>query len=534
MIILPKRTLPTSSTPAVEDITTDPLHNTDTLIATEDALSKRDPLNISLLILTPDILRRMGQVKSKDVYEQNSTVFKKDGLFSTEIFGPVGSKERLKRFGYIDLGLEVFHPRIYKELSSLSTLYKGILEGTKYAKFDPKLKDFVETDRLEGSTGYNLFFKYYDQIDFKTTDSVQRLFKILFIKKHKLQDVKISKYIVIPAGLRDYLVTESGKVLENEINNLYRKLLTVANTANQFKHETRDIELINQIRVRLQKVIISIYDYIENMLDGKSKFIQGKWTKRAIFYGTRNVITGTPTVIKDAKELQDPNKELDIEATVGPLQFAKAILPKTLYLLRTKFLNDKFSVETSTANLINKKTLQREPAKITEKARSQWVTDEGLENMINKMIQSDLFMSPIIIDDKYYLMLVVDKGDTIYLINDIRQITNEEDKKYVRPLTYIELLYITLFQVADEHYAYLTRYPVTGYGSTVIVKPYLKATTKTRRVKLYLPNTTEPVSAPEYPVFKEDVTPFYSLTVPYIYLPGLGADFDGEMLVDTY
>ena len=491
----------------------------------ESISEKMDPMNISLLILTPDIIRRLGEVKSKDVYEQNSTTFKKDGLFSTEIFGPVGSKERLKRFGYIDMGLDILHPRIYKELITLNSLYKDILEGKKYAKFDPKLKDFVETDKLDGETGYNLFFKYFDQIQFKVTNSVQRLFKILFIKKYKLQDVKINKYLVIPAGLRDYIVTESGKVLENEINNYYRKLLTVSNTAKQFKHETRDVEFINQIRVRLQKVVVEIYDYIENMLDGKSKFIQGKWTKRAIFYGTRNVITGTPSDIQD---LDDPNEIEDITTVVGPLQAAKGLLPKTIFELRTRFLNRVFDPQATKFNLINPKTLTRQPVNISEKSRSQWVTDEGLENLINKMIQPELFMSEILVDNRYYLYLLIDEGDSITVIDDISQAPDDK-KKYVRPMTFIELLYLTLFDIVPNYPAFLTRYPITGYGSTVIVKLRLKATTKTREVKVRLNPLGDVKIAPEYPVFKEGVTPFYSLTVPTIYLDRLGADYDGEI-----
>ena len=501
----------------------------DTDLSLEDLSmgGKIDPLNISLLILNNEILRKIGEVKSKDVYEQNSTTFKKDGLFSTDIFGAVGSKERLKRFGYINMGLEILHPRIYKELISLSSLYKGILEGKKYAVYDNKTKDFVETDKLEGETGYGFFFKYYDQIKFRTNTSTQRLFKILFIKKYKLEDVKISNYVVIPAGIRDYVVTESGKVLENEINNIYRKLLTVSNTAQQFKHETRDIEFINQIRVRLQKVVLEIYEYLENMLDGKSKFIQGKWTKRSVFYGTRNVITGTPESIKN---LENPNEVSDATAVLGPLQAAKGLMPIAIFELRTKFLNNVFDIQSDKANLIDPKTLLRGPISINEKIRSQWVTDEGLEGIVNKFIQAELLMSDIIISDKYYLYLILDEGDTITIVNDGTTIPDEK-KSLLRPMKYIELMYITLFDVVKKYKALLTRYPITGYGSTVIVELKLKATTRTREVKIKYNPADQGVIAPEYPLFKQGVSPFYSLTVPSIYLSGLSADFDGETIV---
>jgi DNA-directed RNA polymerase beta' subunit len=197
------------------------------------------PFNIELLILNSNLIKNLGEVKSKDVYEQNSTVFKQDGLFSTEIFGPKGSPERMTKFGYINMGIKILHPLIYRHLTKLETLYKGILTGDKYAVWDENILNFVPADMETGQTGYNFFMKYYDKIKFRETNSEKRTEIIKFIKKYKAKDVLIDKYLVIPAGMRDRMELPNGKVLEDEINNLYRKLLTVSSTAKKLQDDMR-------------------------------------------------------------------------------------------------------------------------------------------------------------------------------------------------------------------------------------------------------------------------------------------------------
>src|SRR6056297_37696 len=57
----------------------------------------------------------------------------KKGLFSEEIFGRMGSRDRKKTYGYIDLKLNFIHPEAYRILTSINTdLTKLILGKEKY------------------------------------------------------------------------------------------------------------------------------------------------------------------------------------------------------------------------------------------------------------------------------------------------------------------------------------------------------------------------------------------------------------------
>ena len=482
------------------------------------------PFNIELLILKSDMVKRLGEVKSKDIYGQNSSTFHPEGLFSTTIFGEVGSEERMSRFGYIDLGLPVMHPLIYRHLIKMSSLYKGIAEGTQYAVWDEDLHDFVKATPDIGKTGLSFLMSKYDYINFKQSDSKERDIIISFLKKYTLNDIKVDKWLVIPAGMRDLIITASGKELQDAINDLYRKLLTVSSTAKRFKLDTNDPSFIDSIKIRLQKVLLEIYEYIENILDCKEGFIQGKWTKRRILYGTRNVLTAIPIKVKS--NLQENRPTFD-HTVVGIYQFVKAITPAAIFHIRAKFLNYTFDKESVNAYLYNMKTYEKELVEISEKTRSQWVTDDGLEDTINKLEQDEIKNSPIIVDG-HYLYLIYDDGKNIEVIDDVRMLPPTYNKKYIRPMTYVELLYLSLWDVIDKYLGFTTRYPITGMGSVYPCRFYVKTTIEGREVNYKGLGMTDYVKLYEYPKLG---TPYYnSMSVHVSRLGRLGADFDGDKL----
>lgn len=480
-----------------------------------------NPLNIALLVPKPNMFNSIPEVKSRDVFEQNSTEFNLDGLFSTSIFGLVGSQERMTNFGYINTGVKILHPRIYAEVTSLSTLYKGILNGSKYATFNEKTKDFELSNENDGKTGFKFFFKHYNDIIFKETDSLQRKFSIEFIKKYTLEESIITKYLVLPAGLRDYMITESGKPLENEINAFYRKLISTATTAKQFNADTNDSEIINQVQFRVQRVANEIYEYLQNILDGKGGYIQGKWAKRTIMYGTRNVLTSIPEDIHDVEDKLRPDA---LTSIIGLFESMKGLLDITIFNVRTKLLHDIFDLESNKALLIDKKTFKRDYKTIGEKTRSKWITDEGLEDIINKMYNDDLKNSIIDIDGNY-LLLIYDDDKEVIVIKDIENLPETYNRKYIKPITYGELFFLAIFNEVEKYPGYVTRYPITGLGSINPSKSYLKSTLKSKRVKITIPGICKETECSEYPII--GTSWLSSLAVPNIYLGPMGADFDG-------
>ena len=98
------------------------------------------PFNLDPLLIKPNELRVMQQVQVPDIFDGSSENFHEGGLFSTTIFGNVGTELRDNSFGYIDIKLTVLHPFMLKVVTQLRGLYKDLIAGKAYAKWDEKEK----------------------------------------------------------------------------------------------------------------------------------------------------------------------------------------------------------------------------------------------------------------------------------------------------------------------------------------------------------------------------------------------------------
>ena len=214
----------------------------------------------SLSLLTNEKILALAspRVETGQIFE-STNVFHTKGLFSIPIFGDIGSKERFRRNGHIDIKIKVLHPLAYLGLTTMSSLHKDILEGNKKVRFDNKLKDFVPDEN--GETGFNYYISNFNKIDFTNpSNSDLREFKIRLTKIHNIEDLLIDKVVVIAAGLRDYTIDKSGKPSQGEINDYYNSLL---NTANMLP-DSKDVgynPFIESIRTKLQKTVLDIYLY---------------------------------------------------------------------------------------------------------------------------------------------------------------------------------------------------------------------------------------------------------------------------------
>jgi len=481
--------------------------------------SEQDLFNLDILYLNKDSLKYIQEVKVMDIMLSNTQTFNPEGLFSTEIFGPLGNTLRNEKFGYISLGIPIMHPLIFKSLMQLSSLYQNIAHGYKYATFDKKLGDFVLSNYEDGETGYDFFIKHVPLLKLDDRGSDQREHKIKLVKQNIDKIGTMSHFLVLPAGLRDYTVDEAGSPSEDEVNNIYRKLMATCNILKNTSVKPAEYKQFDKIRVKIQNITLELYDHFRLLIDGKKKFVLGKFAKRGVADGTRNVITPAPVLPND---LDDENLIGINDTTIGLYQFVKAISPITKNKLHSKFITRIFNPETTSALLIDPKSLKSTLVEVPIKKRDEWLSLEGLDGVMNKLSQEDLRVSPVKVD-KYYLMLIYDDGKTIELIFNTDYISSELDPKHIRPLTYAELFYLSVYDIRDKYPGYLTRYPVDNMGSIYPTSIYLKTTVVGRKVNLRFNNQLIPIV--EYPILTEK---FVMSTSPSVTrLKGLGADFDG-------
>lgn len=493
--------------------------------SSKSPLSKRVEIaaNISIVNLTPERLEKLKPVTVLDIFDGISGDFHEDGLFSISTFGRAGSEERDTNFSYVDIKVEVFHPFIHKTICALKGLYAGIMSGRAYAIWDDKEKDFIASDIVNGQTGYYYFMQHWTKIKFKQSESHQRKARIQLIEKFKqLGTATCTKVLVIPAGLRDLEVEEGGRIKQNEINDLYRPIIQASNAIST--SSDLDTPIIDVSRNNVQNNFNNVYNYIRNLLDGKGGFIQAKYGRRHIAYGTRNVISAMDT---SAADLEDKNS-FDINSTgMGLFQLMKAVEPKVIYFMR-RWLEPIFSAGESKAYLVNPKTLQRELVNITTKTYDRWQTSAGISKLIELFSLSHIRTRAVRIED-YYLALVYRGHDnTFKVIYGIEDLPKEFDPKLVYPITFTEMFYIAGFTEWNKIPVNVTRYPVAGEGSIYSSYAYVK-TTLAAEVRYELDENWEKTDrvALEYPTFDNAV--YIDTIVPHpSRLAGLAGDFDGD------
>lgn len=498
------------------------------------------PFNLDLLILDAEKSKYLLPITSLDVFVPSSKSFHPFGLYSTEIFGKVGEERRNRKFGYVDTSISVFHPVVFYALVELKRLYGEILSGSKYARWNPVIKDFEKVelnetltvfgvsnkDKSDVGTGYAFFLKYFKEIKFEKRKSQSRDFNIRLVEKYKNKCL-LDKVIVMPAGLRDLTVNENGQSSDNEINDFYRKIMSLSNHVTKESLKTGE-EQYDRLRYNLQIAVNNLYDYIISLIEGKKKFLQGKWGSRNVFNSTRNVITA---IKDDRADLFDRDAISVNQAMVGLYQYLKASLPVSIHKIRNGIISKVFVGPNSPAVLINKETLKPELVNIEPDYYDSWMTDEGMEKVITRFSEEDMRHLPIEIGGRYASLTYRGPDGTFALFQNIDELPEGRSKEHVKPTTYAELFYTAVYSDSNKARGFITRYPISGYGSIYPCMVYLRTTTKAQKLQELDPvngwTPKENGLAREFPIFSE---PFYnSLGPAKRHLKLLGADFDGDV-----
>ena len=484
------------------------------------------PFNIDLLIIDERMISNMRPVTVLDTFLGATKNYNPSGLFSNEIFGIPGTVARNARFSYIDLKVSIIHPTVFKALVKMKAFYRDIMSSREFARFDPNIGDFVKSDVAEGRTGYQFFCEYLPKINLVSNDSISRQQTVAMFNKYR-NNTMLSKVEVLPAGMRDLEIDDNGRATSDEVNSLYFKLIAISNTINASSVKA-SLESYNPQRMALQNTFNEIYDYFSKIVEGKKNLMMGKWAGRKVFNTTRNVITSMNTTSR----LLGHKRNVDANSTlVGLYQTSKALLPKTLYQLKTGFLSTCFSLPGAPALLTDPVTLESKRVILQSETYNHWLGEEGLEKNLTYFKEDSIRHEPIMVEGHYLGLCYRGPDGTFALINGIEQLPEGRSAEHCTPITLAELIYVAIYSVANNYYGYVTRYPILGIGSIYPSKVYLKSTVRSdERVQLD-PNTWEPMGdefvAYEFP--RLDSSFYNSLSPHPSQLKGLTADFDGDV-----
>ena len=484
------------------------------------------PFNVKLLDMNSKNLTFMKPVTALDTFDGATNNFHDDGLFSVSIFGRAGSEERSRTFSYIDLHTEILHPYLWIALNTIRTLFVEILSGKAYATWNDETKNFDRATELDGETGYSFFMSHWSELVIPRGKSDNRNTYIEAIEKFRGRGDVVSKLPVSPAGIRDVEIDKNKRVTKDEVNDLYYRAIAISNTIvpNAVVSSPR---ILDTSRNSLQNIVNEIYLHYEGMCKGKRGIFQRSWGGRAVFNGTRNVITAMNTSTPD---LDSPRTPSPLYTQIGLYQLLKGALPVAKYHIRTGWLSQVFVEGTPGAYLVDPQTLKRKLVPIAIESADRWTTDEGLDKVITKFSKTAIRQQPIMVEG-YYIGLIYVDDDSFKIFGDIDELPSNLDRKNVYPLTYAQLLYLSGYDTWNKLVTMITRYPVTGLGSTYTTFVYCRTTIVAsqkweRDFGWEVDKTT--LGALEFPDL-DPTAPFVDSLIPHsVALGGLGADFDGD------
>lgn len=486
------------------------------------------PFNIKLLDNSTTSIQGLFPVESLDIFTSDNQ-FSTKGIYSSTIFGEVGTHKRQTAFGFIDLQTEIMHPKIFKELTKLKGLYSDIMSGKAYVEWDAKLKDFKSSNVIDGHTGYSFFMDHFYEIIHATNDSNIRQLRIKLLDQSK-DKCMYRYYQVIPAGLRDIEMNSQERPQEDEINPLYRKLIRSKNTISIHVRKMND-PILDTVRWSMQTAGNQIYDYLENIFSGKRGWFLDKVASRNVHGSTRNVITGMdPAPLR----LGAVDAITTDHTKVGLMQYMKGTLDLTIHDIRKGPMMDVIELMPNMSYVVDTKTLKRKVINPSKFTIDNWGTEEGLEKLINGFEKTDYRHKPIMIDGNYACLIYRDKKH-FRCFNDIDDLPPEFNKSNVNPLSWVEMFYISVYRSSNKVVGFNTRYPIADLGSTYPSKPFLETTIKSENL-IPLGENWKPLEN-EIPAIHMPIAGLNfvdSCSVHTNKLPGLNADMDGDMTNLTF
>ncbi|KAB3419332.1 hypothetical protein F9Z84_06220 [Escherichia coli] len=467
----------------------------------------------------------MKPVTVADSFEGQTSNLNDEGLYSTTIFGRVGTDERDKTESYIDVTLPIFNPTYFKALIQLKGLYGEIIKGKAYAQWDDSEKDFIKSNILDGDTGFAFFMSHFHELSPKQNESFKRKQKIDLVELFRAQALS-SKVLVIPAGIRD-IEMMNGVTTENEINDLYRKLIFRSKSLNVRNIDFTD-PVYDNIRWGLQESFNNIADFLFKMQEGKRGFMQRRMSRRAIFGATRNVITSRKVSVEnaDTNVTGDPNSTI-----IGLYQALLGFNLVAIHELTNGFLSEVFTPGMGMARLVDPKTLNSTYVEVDSVTVDKFTSSDGLTSLFNGYGSPNLRNRDIKVAG-HYLGLVYDDGKNVMMLHDIDDLPSGFDRKLVRPVTYTQFFYMQCVPAIEKKMLQVTRYPITGIGSIYPSRVFVMPTNSTsgERTLLDIDGETAITKYNFFPTYTKNPSYFDGMSISNIRLGLAGGDFDGDAL----
>lgn len=437
------------------------------------------PLNIDKMIRNYDM---------KEVYNHN--LEGPGSLFDPNIFGY--GEDKKTKFGYIKLNGHFVEPGTYIMVS------RRVFRNLPYIinkdkKFIINEKGVLEPNP-DGKTGLDWLYENYSKLKFKDKEDAE-------INKYTREDFFIDKLPVLPQHYRDINTTD-GTLKVDELNQLYIDLIRNC----KFKERQKDNTSLDSsfIDMKIQGILVKIQEYLANMTFFKNGAQRKMVMARSVDNSSRNVITAHEVRMRDTLgkgkvSLNSATYPLHHIINMYPIHILNKVQSLLKYFYELGLMKD-LSLE-EFENYFNDDFIKEKMKAYyySYKDRSEIVTGPNKEQFI---------------------------FDFEFIDNKKRQ------EKFSRGITWMELFYIAFSQIEDNVRTQGVRFPTTGKGSVIVLKPYASVLVVSQGDLKILHNDTVLYDLPDFcnitKYIKEPAPQIYEETqkISNLLLSMLGADFD--------
>ncbi len=454
---------------------------------------------------TLDTKKLIAKYKIKEVV--NSNIDGAGGLFDSAIFGTTVA-EKKEFMGYIDLKGHFIDMATYKVARRLYRELPFIIDGSKKYKIE---SDGTLTLDANGNTGIDWFYKNFNEIKFtKLENNEHNRIQTAAMKKSFLKltrdDFFVDKIMVLPQHYRD-IDTTKGSIKIDELNQYYIDLIKACS----FRERQKDNKAMEMYfnDAKIQGILMMIYEYIENMIFGKTGVQRDGAMGRSIDNGVRIVIVA-PDINPSDTIGESP---FDLDQTNLPLHHIMNAFPQQTIGATYKILNSFFEMGLF-------KTLDRETFEM------EFGDDTIKEKIINYYHSYAERFEKI----KY------DGDKTIQLHFSFKDMdTNAESIEY-RDVTWMDVFYLAVSLYISNVRSLSTRFPVTDKGSLIFCKINILVFNKDiGHMAIRLNDSSDPIyEFDRYPnVHKYEDNPvsyIFEETSKFsnLYLDSINGDYDGD------
>lgn len=235
--------------------------------------------------------KAIGPIKTHQIYFDKSMNYHPQGLYSEEIFGMDGSKERRNNISWIELNTFVIHPVLHDILSKrIFRKINDLLSGE--TNFSLNSENELIEDDMGNIQGITSLLNNINTIKFSRGEDGSDRNRIIDMIYETIKNKTFftDKIPVISPEYRPIQIDETtGDIQIDDLTKLYQKIITASSQLGSVSGPLYDI-----LSYRMQLLIRDLYELIKVKISKKEGIIRSQLLGKRVDFSAAAVISPQP------------------------------------------------------------------------------------------------------------------------------------------------------------------------------------------------------------------------------------------------